>query len=156
MAETIKQPQRTRAWVAWLRGCAIAAGVGFALLLGAGYLLDRAFPMEFEATANDYKDVENLRLVGYLPDTMPESVRDLKMRWNIDYENADATFFVAPKDIEHLVQGYELLESKSNDLDRFRRVRDATSGLFPAERVDMLVVNRATGKVEWSTRRNYL
>lgn len=132
------------------KGCAVILAVMFALGFIAAFLMDRYFPTSFEATAKNYDELRDTGLIqGYwLPDTMPKSVRDVRISWDLDSASASATFYIAPADIDELVKGFDIADSVRNSAttdQRFSRLRD--------EQLEMLTINSQIGLVKWITTR---
>lgn len=125
-------------------GCLAGIGIFVLLMVGSAVFGKWLFPDTFSAAAKDYKEVRNLRLVGYLPETMPKSVRDLKVTWNIDRNTANARFVVSAEDVPQLTKGFSALPPDNLGIQRFSRERDGQK--------ETLTIDTRSGAVEWSTQ----
>jgi hypothetical protein len=129
-----------------LKSCVALFAICLGLMFGAVYLVDQMYPTNFEVTAMNYNELRKTKLFQsvWLPDTMPESMRDLNVSVDLDVIHVDATFFIAPADVDELIKGFEPTTVSASGIQKFSRERNA--------RAEWLHIDPQTGRVEWTIR----
>jgi hypothetical protein len=130
-----------------IKGCAAILAIFLVLVVGVGLVTEWRFPKRFETTAKTYDELRGTNLIQgrWLPETMPKSMHDLTISWDLDVGRADATFFVAPEDIAKLTKGFNRVPADESEVEKFSRERDRVT--------ETLEIDARTGHVGWSVRR---
>lgn len=127
----------------------VCALIGFPLGLLIIASIYFHFSETFKTRCANYDELVDSGLMGrgWLPDTIPKSVYDLRERHNVESNEVSATFYIAVEDVDELVQGFSETTDPKNKIVRiFVKDRDCSSCLSTMER---LIVDTKSGRVQY-------